>query len=77
MRPAHMHAIVSAPGYQQVITHVFVEGDPYLDGDAVFAVKNSLVVEFKEHQPGTAPDGTRMDKPYCTVGYDFGLVPRS
>jgi hydroxyquinol 1,2-dioxygenase len=28
MRPAHMHAIVSAPGYQQVITHVFVEGDP-------------------------------------------------
>lgn len=34
MRPAHMHAIVSAPGYQQVITHVFVEGDPYLDGDA-------------------------------------------
>jgi len=35
MRPAHMHAIVSAPGYQQVITHVFVEGDPYLDSDAV------------------------------------------
>ncbi|MGH8724717.1 MAG: dioxygenase, partial [Burkholderiales bacterium] len=33
MRPAHMHAIVSAPGYQQVITHVFVDGDPYLDGD--------------------------------------------
>ena len=48
MRPAHMHAIVSAPGYQQVITHVFVEGDPHLDGDAVFAVKNSLVAKYKK-----------------------------
>ena len=47
MRPAHMHAIVSAPGYQQVITHVFVEGDPYLDGDAVFAVKDSLVAKYR------------------------------
>src|SRR5919206_5180868 len=48
MRPAHMHAIVSAPGYQQVITHVFVEGDPYLDGDAVFAVKNSLIAKYRK-----------------------------
>src|SRR3954453_11346722 len=48
MRPAHMHAIVSAPGYEQVITHVFVEGDPYLDGDAVFAVKDSLVGKYKK-----------------------------
>ena len=42
-RPAHIHVIVSAPGYQSVTTHIFVEGDPYLDSDAVFAVKNSLV----------------------------------
>jgi len=48
MRPAHMHAIVSAPGYQQVITHVFVEGDQYLDEDAVFAVKNSLVAKYQK-----------------------------
>src|SRR5713101_2076042 len=48
MRPAHMHAIVSAPGYQQVITHVFVEGDPYLDSDAVFAVKDSLVIKYRK-----------------------------
>jgi len=74
-RPAHTHMILSAPGYETVTTHVFVEGDPYLESDAVFAVKNSLVVEFKQHQPGIAPDGKRMDKPYCTVQYDFGLVP--
>ena len=48
MRPAHMHAIVSAPGFQQVITHVFVEGDPHLDGDAVYAVKDSLVAKYKK-----------------------------
>src|SRR5438477_765154 len=34
VRPAHMHAVRSAPGYQQVITHGFVEGDTYLDDDA-------------------------------------------
>jgi catechol 1,2-dioxygenase len=39
MRPAHVHFIVSAPGYQSVTTHVFVDGDPYLDSDAVFGVK--------------------------------------
>src|SRR5688500_1918214 len=46
MRPAHMHAIVSAPGHQQVITHVFVEGDPYIDHDAVWAVKHSLIAKY-------------------------------
>jgi hydroxyquinol 1,2-dioxygenase len=74
-RPAHTHMIVSAPGYETVTTHVFVEGDPYLESDAVFGVKNSLVAEFKRQQPGLAPDGKRMDRPYYTVGYDFGLKP--
>jgi len=74
-RPAHTHMIVSAPGYEPVTTHVFVEGDPYLDSDAVFAVKNSLVAHFKRYEPGIAPDGKRMDQPYYTVQYDFGLVP--
>jgi hydroxyquinol 1,2-dioxygenase len=74
-RPAHTHMIVSAPGYETVTTHVFVEGDPYLESDAVFGVKNSLVAEFKQQQPGTAPDGKRMDRSYYTVRYDFGLKP--
>jgi hydroxyquinol 1,2-dioxygenase len=74
-RPAHTHMIVSAPGYEPVTTHVFVEGDPYLESDAVFAVKNSLVVPFRRHDPGVAPDGKRMQRAYYTVEYDFGLVP--
>ncbi|HTS54947.1 MAG TPA: intradiol ring-cleavage dioxygenase [Burkholderiales bacterium] len=74
-RPAHTHMIVSAPGYETVTTHVFVEGDAYLESDAVFGVKNSLVANFARHDPGMAPDGKRMDRPYYTVAYDFGLKP--
>jgi hydroxyquinol 1,2-dioxygenase len=72
-RPAHIHAIVTAPGYEPVTTHVFAEGDQYLDSDAVFGVKDSLVVKFVRHDPGTAPDGTVMKQPYFTVSYDFRL----
>lgn len=46
-RPAHVHFIVSAPGYRQLTTHIFVEGDPYLESDAVFGVKESLIVPFR------------------------------
>jgi hydroxyquinol 1,2-dioxygenase len=74
-RPAHTHMIVSAPGFEPVTTHLFVEGDPYLESDAVFAVKNSLVANFARHDTGTAPDGRRMERPYYVVTYDFGLVP--
>jgi hydroxyquinol 1,2-dioxygenase len=73
-RPAHVHTIVSAPGYETVTTHLFVEGDKYLDSDAVFGVKHSLVVEFKQHPPGSTPDGGKCDEPFCTAEYDFRLV---
>jgi hydroxyquinol 1,2-dioxygenase len=75
MRPAHIHFMVSAPGYEPVTTHVFEAGDEYLDSDAVFGVKESLITEFVRHEPGTAPDGTEMDVPYYTARYDFVLTP--
>jgi len=74
-RPAHTHMIVTAPAHRSVTTHVFVEGDPYLASDAVFAVKQSLVVPFERHEPGPAPDGQHMKRAYFTVQYDFVLVP--
>lgn len=74
-RPAHTHMIVSAPGHAPVTTHLFVEGDPYLESDAVFGVKNSLVVNFHKHGSGKAPDGRTMERPFYTVAYDFGLEP--
>jgi hydroxyquinol 1,2-dioxygenase len=51
-RPAHVHFMVSAPGYEQLVTHVFVAGDKYLDSDVVFGVKDSLIREFTQHPPG-------------------------
>jgi hydroxyquinol 1,2-dioxygenase len=45
-RPAHIHFIASADGHTAVTTHIFVAGSDYLDSDAVFAVKQSLVQDF-------------------------------
>ena len=52
-RPAHLHMIVSAPGYETLVTQIFDRTDKYLDSDAVFAVKDSLVVDFKPASEGT------------------------
>jgi hydroxyquinol 1,2-dioxygenase len=65
-RPAHLHFMIKAPGYETLITHVFRNGDRYLDSDAVFGVRESLVVDWVE-QPG---GGWRVD-------YDFVLNPAS
>jgi protocatechuate 3,4-dioxygenase beta subunit len=46
-RPAHLHFIISAPGYEKVITHIFTPDCPWLKDDAVFAVKESLIADFK------------------------------
>src|SRR5947208_2673000 len=75
MRPAHMHAIVSAPGYQQVITHVFVEGDPYLDADAVFAVKDSLVGKYHKIDSPEEAKKLGMPCPFLRLDLDFRLAP--
>src|SRR5690349_7450752 len=74
MRPAHMHAIVSAPGYQKVITHVFVDGDPYLDGDAVFAVKNSLIAKYKKMGDAEAKK-VGLPAGSFKLDFDFKLSP--
>lgn len=74
-RPAHIHFKISAPGFRPVITHVFVAGDPYLDSDVVFGVKNSLVTAFVEYPPGRAPDGRIMETPYMVTHFEFALAP--
>jgi len=45
-RPAHLHFMISAPGFENLTTHIFVRGDPYLESDAVFGVKDALVMDF-------------------------------
>lgn len=65
-RPAHLHFMIKAPGYETLITHVFRSDDAYLDSDAVFGVRHSLIADWKQ-QPG----GSYL------VEYDFVLNPVS
>lgn len=66
-RPAHMHYLVTAPGYQKLVTHTFVGGDEYLESDAVFGVKNTLIAPYEKVDKGD----TLWRSPF-----DFVLVPR-
>jgi hydroxyquinol 1,2-dioxygenase len=74
-RPAHLHFMIRAPGYESLITHVFRDGDRYLDSDAVFGVRSSLVADWVRHEAGAAPDGTTLDRPFYTLDFDFVLNP--
>jgi hydroxyquinol 1,2-dioxygenase len=66
MRPGHLHFMIEAPGFEKLVTHLFVKGDKYLASDAVFGVKESLIVDFrKKNAAGEA-----------TCRYDFVLKPR-
>jgi len=64
MRPAHMHFALGAPGFVPLTTAIYVNGDPYIDSDAVFGVKASLVGDYVEHAGGR-----------YTLHRDFVLVP--
>ena len=71
-RPAHLHFIVAAPGYRPVTTHVFVADSPYLDSDAVFGVKESLVRDVAR---GRRPGPGRASRPAQPVPH-ADLRPR-
>jgi hydroxyquinol 1,2-dioxygenase len=74
-RPAHIHIIVSAPGYQRLTTHIFDADSAYLDSDTVFAVKPSLVRRFVMQSADHAdrPHGVSGD--WCSVENDMVLAP--
>jgi hydroxyquinol 1,2-dioxygenase len=75
-RPAHVHFLISEPGHEPLITHLFQEGGQYLDSDVVFGTKQELVVSFTEHEPGRTPDGGESTVPFLDAEYDFVLQPR-
>lgn len=75
-RPAHLHFMITAPGHERLITHVFREGGEYLDSDAVFGVRSSLIANWVRHEPGTAPDGNPCTTAFYTLEHDFVLNPR-
>ena len=75
IRPAHLHYIIRAPGYETVTTHLFVKGDPYLDQDAVFGVKKSLIVDVDHHNDTSHAAALNVTNPFWTIETDFVLTP--
>jgi protocatechuate 3,4-dioxygenase beta subunit len=75
MRPAHVHFLVKAQGFEPLVTHVFIEGDEYLGSDAVFGVKDELVARVERHDEPVMPDGTPGSGPWHLMTYDFQMKP--
>ncbi len=74
-RPAHIHLLISAEGFASLTTHLFVKGDPYLDSDAVFGTKDSLVVNFIPQDSEADAVRYHVPVPFYKVEYDFILKP--
>jgi hydroxyquinol 1,2-dioxygenase len=74
-RPAHIHFLVAAAGHEPLVTHVFIEGDKYLDSDVVFGVKNDLISKVERRTDKVMPDGKAADAPWHLMTYEFRLKP--
>jgi protocatechuate 3,4-dioxygenase beta subunit len=74
-RPAHIHMIVTAPGYQRLQTHIFDSESAYLDSDVVFAVKPSLIRKFSARAADDPETPPGIDTPWCLVDNDIVLQP--
>jgi hydroxyquinol 1,2-dioxygenase len=74
-RPAHIHFEIAAPGMRTVTTHLFVADTPYLDSDAVFGVKDSLVREFPTVDDPARAAEIGLANPFRTVNFDVVLKP--
>jgi hydroxyquinol 1,2-dioxygenase len=75
MRPAHVHFLVNAKGYEPLITHVFIGGDKYLDSDVVFGVKDELVAKIEKRTDAKMPDGKDAPAPWHLMTYEFHMRP--
>ncbi|WP_236794392.1 maleylacetate reductase and hydroxyquinol 1,2-dioxygenase domain-containing protein [Amycolatopsis sp. GM8] len=73
-RAPHLHFLIQSPGHQQLVTQLFVRGGPYLDSDAVFGVKDDLIVDFTP-RTGPAPDGRTDAREWRELTFTFRLAP--
>jgi hydroxyquinol 1,2-dioxygenase len=74
-RPAHIHFIVAADGHLPVTTHIFVAGSPYLDSDAVFAVKQRLITDFATVDDPDQAAAFGVEAPFRHAQFDVVLQP--
>lgn len=77
MRPAHVHFLVDAPGFEPLVTHVFIDGDEYLRSDVVFGVKDELISRVERRTDPVLPDGSPVTGPWHLMTYQFRMKPGS
>ncbi|MCU0899200.1 MAG: intradiol ring-cleavage dioxygenase [Cypionkella sp.] len=73
-RPAHLHYIITAPGFAPLITHIFDPDDPYIASDAVFGVKESLLAAFKPVDDPALIAAAGFAGPFLDTEFDFILA---
>lgn len=76
-RPAHIHFIVNAPGHRTLTTHIFVAGSKYLESDAVFAVKKSLITKATMTDDPEQAAQWGVHSPFVQMEFDFILLSRT
>ncbi len=64
-------------GFDPLVTHIFVDGDEYLDSDCVFGVRSSCIGKYRQHEAGVAPDGSKQPKAFFTNDSTFVLERES
>jgi hydroxyquinol 1,2-dioxygenase len=74
-RPAHIHFIVTAPGYRPLTTHIFVADSAYIDSDAVFAVKKTLITDFTRADDPAEAARYGVTSPFRHATFDIVLPP--
>ena len=78
-RPSHLHFIIQADGFRTLVTEVFPDDDPYLDQDAVFGVREDLIMHYREHRdhaeaPADLEARDRLTTPFFMIDFDFRLA---
>src|SRR5258708_16479149 len=68
-RPSHIHFLISAPGYREAVTALYIDGDAHIDSDTVFGASDSLVVGVNKNDAASPIPGLPA------IGYDFHLAP--
>ena len=76
-RPAHIHFRISAAGHRPLVTELFVADDAYIDTDAVFGVREPLLVDFRRIETAEEAAAYGAKEGYALVTYDFGLQPEA
>jgi len=73
-RPAHLHFMLRADGFETLVTHIFDPGDRHIDSDAVFGVKQALLADFRKIDDPQRAKALEFSSPYWEVEYDFVLA---